>query len=132
MVRTAWDTTSLITVENKSVLRGSPWGRPSHVLDGLSAVGLLMIVGLARRTLTTSSQAGQWGQSFRRVSMHVLRCNVPKAFLKSRLAITCVGLAASRARMDKVMANPPWGVPMPNCFPFRKGSRSGLAWARSK
>ena len=41
--------------------------------------------------------------------MQVLRSMVPKAFLKSRHATTCVGLSAKCAFKAVVIASPPWG-----------------------
>ena len=38
---TACETTSLITVEKRRVLRGSPWGSPSHVLEGFVRRGVV-------------------------------------------------------------------------------------------
>ena len=53
--------------------------------------------------------------------MQVLRFKVPKAFLKSKLAMTCLGLAASLARMESVMAKPPWGGANSKLLAFQKG-----------
>ena len=108
------------------------WGSPSYVMAMWLRCGLMTSTGSASKTLTASSQAGLCGRSSRRTFMHVLRSMVPKAFLKSRQATTCVGLSARCALRAVVIASPPWGVPMPNCLSRRKTSKSDLAGCRQK